>query len=218
MGTKISGFPTATTLVGASVPILQSTINKQAPIDLFQSIFNRSPGITSGDWFLPAGITSITDRTPSILAFVTAWAFHFPISTSLSTLRMHLTLLQAGAEARAGIYSNANGRPVTLLQDLGTVNLATGSLTDKDWAVSLNVTGWVWVLIWLKNVATQATVKGPNASTAMGTAQLSTALSSATGRAWLHLESAYPGSMPATAPAVIPNAAASVPLCMLRVS
>lgn len=175
------------------------------------------PGTTAGDYLMAPNVSSYTNRTPSTAANVTALPFYFAKPTAIDLLAIRLVTAQAGAEAMAGIYANnGSGRPGARLADLGTVSLAAGSGTDKTWSISLTVFGWIWVLVWFKDVATQVTVQGPN-STAVGPiAHASTAIGSGEARAYLYLASAYPASMPSTAPAVVAATTANVPCVGLR--
>jgi hypothetical protein len=132
---------------------------------------------------------------------------------------MRLVTHQTGAEAMAGVYSNANGRPASLITDLGTKDLGSASPANADWAITgLAVGGWFWALVWMKNVATQATVRRPtSASFAINTPVISSALEQNTNVGALYLVSAYPASMPASAPAVVPSATFGYPLVVLQV-
>lgn len=178
------------------------------------------PGNTSGDWVLPFGSNGVcADGAPSTSANVTAWPFYFAKPTSITTLRMRLTTAQTGAEAMAGIYDNVNGRPNALLQDLGTVDLSTGSGSDKDWSIStLSVSGWIWALVHMKNVATQATVRRPTATwNPLMLPVVSGALTQFYNLPMLYLATAYPGSMPSSAPAVVASTTLGLPSVMLAV-
>lgn len=178
------------------------------------------PGGTTDDWFLPWGATGVgADQATATAAHVVAWPFYFGTPVSLKTLRTRLVTAQTGAEAMAGIYTNANARPAALVRDLGTKSLATGSGSYIDWSITtLNLSGWFWALMWVKDVATQASFRRPTANAQpLGLPVISTALLQTNNGGYLYLESAYPGSMPATAPAVAVTTSLNVPLVMLQV-
>lgn len=175
-------------------------------------------GLTAGDYIAPLGLITTAARTPSTSATVSAWPFHFAEPTPIDRIRMYLVTQQAGAEARYGFYTNSKGRPASLILDAGTVDLSTGTGTDKDTTVAVTLYGRIWLLIWVKNVATQATIQGAGATSVFAqglgpgmASPVSTALFS-----WLTLTDTYPGSMPATAPAMAMASSGLYPLAYLR--
>lgn len=180
--------------------------------------FTAGPGYASGDYVLPASYVSGQNRTPSTNANVVAYPFFFPEPTSVDGLEIYLVTAQTGAEAMAGLYTNSSGRPATLIEDLGTADLSSGSGSTKTFSASSTVRGWVWALVWLKNVATQVTVTGVGTGVGGVISGSSNSLSAPTTRANLYLEAAYPGSMPSSAPAVAPSSTNNVPVAMLTVA
>lgn len=177
-------------------------------------------GATAGDWILPPGTATIADRTPSVNAAVSAIAFYFPRPVTIDNVRFHVTTGQTGAEIRGAIYAdNGFGRPGALIEDLGT-GACTSSAADVTLAANSIVAGVVWIATFIKNVATQATFKGPGSQMAvLNMWQESTALSAATVRPILRQTVAYPGSAPD--PCTTFSSAAttpSVPLPMIQVA
>lgn len=159
--------------------------------------FSISSGYYHGD--VPGGTYSAATPSTSAIAY---FGF-FPIvdDAVISALGVYLSTGQTGAEARLGVYSNVNGKPGTLIADFGTVDLS-GSAGMVEAVGSLNISkyqGGVWLCVWMKNVATQATVicaGGTAAYYPMTAAQIGAASNirgySAT--------AAYPANLPATAP------------------
>lgn len=171
-------------------------------------------GWKSGDERYPIGVVSSATATPSTSAAVVAWPFHSPSPLRLAYVHMGLGTAQAGAEARAGIYSDgADGRPNALIEDLGTLDLSA-TTGKRSWTATATVQGVFWVLVWLKNVATQATVVSPSASGASLLTPVHNTIIGAGGGTMrgLWLTSTYPGSMPAAAPAVDENTQANLVL------
>lgn len=172
-------------------------------------IFNPRPlaefGFTAGDYVLPEGTTvAVTSRTPSTSAQVVAWPFRTgPVGNTFDRVGIGMITAQAGAAARFGFYTNLAGRPSTLISDSGELDCSVGGGTDLLLTISTFVpAGVFWVLMWLKNVATQISAYGPGASMAPAFMGQSPITTSQTIRNYLALASAYPGSMPAAAPAV----------------
>jgi hypothetical protein len=175
------------------------------------------PGFASGDYIVPLTVGTTTDKTPAIAANVTAWPFFVPVATALDRIGVYLTTAQSGAAAMFGLYSSVGGRPSALLVDAGELDLSSGGAANALKTVNYTVpAGVFWGLVWLKNVATQVTVKGPNALVP-GFAGHPSDVFSSTPRGFLYLASAYPASMPLTAPAVSTVISSqSVPAIMLR--
>lgn len=174
------------------------------------------PGYAAGDYVVPLNLVAAQDRTPSTSAQVTAWPFFFPAATPLDRIGVYLTTAQAGAAAMFGLYSNVGGRPGSLLLDCGELSLAAGSGANALKTISYTTpVGLIWALCWVKDVATQVTVKGV-LYTAGGIVGLPSDTISGTMRGNLLLTSAYPASMPSTAPAVVPATTASTPAIIMR--
>jgi hypothetical protein len=186
-------------------------------IEAYPSVPDEPFGYISGSVVFPGGVASVSDRTPVVAASLTAWPFKFDKPTPIDYARIWLVTHQTGAEARAGLYSNVDAHPSALLADLGAQALTATSDRAVTFDANLTVKGWVWLLIWIKNVATQATIRGPgsNFATQQQFPALDVFLQYPTFRPYLYIESAYPGSMPATAPAMIPAFEEKVPLPIL---
>lgn len=184
----------------------------------YPSLPPRGFGYTPYDYFFPEGLVSLATRTPSVKANVVAWPFFISGPATLEQVRMWLVTAQTAAAARAGIYSNNNARPANLIADLGEKALATGGGAAVSWDAAAPVDGWVWVLIWLKHVATQVSVTGPGdlTNTVGGFPAMDVFLEFPSFRSNLYLEAAYPGSMPAVAPAVVPSFEQKVPMPIIR--
>lgn len=180
-----------------------------------RSFPNMFAGLASGDFVAPLGMhTTSNARTPSTSATVCAWPFYFGEPTAIDRVRVNLVTAQTGAECRVGVYSNFRGRPLSLLVDGGTIDLS-GSTGNLDATVAVTVRGRIWVLVWMKNVATQATLYGPT-SMAVGLGPNSVSPSSTAPLSFLALTDTYPGSMPATAPSMGIASALTYPLPYLR--
>ena len=175
-------------------------------------------GWTSGDYKFPIGIANTASATPSTTAHVVAWRFTAPRPTTFQTLHVYQVTAQTGGKAMAGLYSdNGSGRPGTLAEDLGTLDLsnAANDASALSWAVTATMHGNFWVLIWLKGIGTQVTVKSKGSiHPGLDMAQKVTWF---TDNAYNTLRSldAYPGSMPSTAPTMEPIGADMI-LPMLR--
>lgn len=176
------------------------------------------PGYAAGDRAYPAGTITVTDRTPGVSARVTAWPFSSSIPLTIDRIGVYLTTPQTGAACRVGAYgSNRRGRLGALLLDAGELSLASGS-GEILATVNFQFTGLIWVVVWMKNVATQATVKGISTAANQSWPQPGWATSSSAYNA-MSLASAYPANLPTTAPAVTPaNYATTDPIPVLRVA
>jgi hypothetical protein len=120
------------------------------------------PGWGAGQWRWPFGETgALGNKTPTTSAFVVFYQFFAGGSTTLATARIALVTGQTGAEAWAALYEDDEGRPSDLIEDLGAQSLA-GAAGDIDWTPTATVQGFFWLGIYVKGVATQATVRGPN--------------------------------------------------------
>jgi hypothetical protein len=170
-----------------------------------------------GDERMPLGVLTWTDVTPATAATAYAWPFFAPHPIIPAKLSIALTTGQAGAAARGGIYTNAAGRPAALVEDLGELDLSATTGKRQFTTATLPVVGVFWAIVWLKNVATQATVRGPGGVASNFVPVASTALVSSTGMTRsLILAAAYPGAMPAAAPAVAAHTGAFAPLCTVE--
>ena len=181
-----------------------------------------NPGFASAEYIIPQGIVSLTDRTPSTSAQAGAYPFYFPQAKVIDRIFHYLTTAQVGAECRVGIYANSNGRPSTLILDAGTMDLATGGAADKSLTIAQSVSGWFWIVTFLKDVATQATLKGVNTTgSSLAGSVVATTLSAAVApKPYLMANMTYPvGVLPAT-PAVVPttSSTSSMPVPMLRIT
>lgn len=165
------------------------------------------PGWPVGDERVPLGVLTWADLTPTTAAHAVAWPFFTPAPIIPAKVFIGLTTAQAGAAARAGIYTNANGRPAALVEDLGEIDLSATTGKRQFTTATLPVVGVFWAIIWLKNVVTQVTIRGPsNIAGGSNMPLVSTGLVSQTFfTRGLYLAAAYPGAMPATAPAVAPT-------------
>lgn len=164
-----------------------------------------------GDERAPPNVLTWTDVTPSTAAHVVAWPFFAPHPIVPAKVFIGLTTPQTGAAAMAGIYTNAEGRPAALVEDLGELDLSATTGKRQFTAGTIPVAGVFWVAIWLKNVATQATIRGASNVIASFLPVVSTGLISSTAPSrGLLLGAAYPASMPAAAPAVAGHGNASV--------
>lgn len=174
------------------------------------------PAYAAGDFIYPAGLGSVTDRTPSTSAHVSAWFFGSQLALRLDRVGVHLTTPQTGAACMLGLYSNNRGRPSALLLDAGEVSLASGSGLIAA-TISYSIIGPFWVLAWMKNVATQATIKGTSTQAGGGFFPQPGFGTSSAAIISLGLDAAYPASMPATAPAVVTTGTStSDPIPILR--
>lgn len=173
----------------------------------------------SGDERLPIGPTTWTDATPSTVAAVVAWPFYSGREIQLAHVNIGLTTAQTGGEAMCGIYADdGTGRPGALIADLGTLDLSA-TTGKRSWTATARVRGLFWVLIHLKNVATQVTVRSPNGMVPFFLPIASNILvSGSAGPRGLWLQTAYPASMPATAPAVAPHTQANIVLATVDVA
>lgn len=162
-------------------------------------------GFTAGDYVLPEGTAvALVSRTPSTSAQAVAWPFRTgPAGNTFDRAGIALITAQAGALMRMGAYTNLAGRPSTLIADWGQLDLSTGGGTDMLLTISTFIpAGIFWVVTWLQAVATQCSGYGSGATMAaafMGQQPITT---SQTVRSYLSVNSAYPGAMPAAAPAV----------------
>lgn len=177
-----------------------------------------SLGFTAGDFVLPLGTHTLASTAPSTSAAAGAFPFCFPEPTNIDRLKYRLITQQAGAELMTGIYTNSNGRPATLISDLGTQDLSATSGSDKEYTVALELEGYVWVVVWMKNVATQATLRCTTVSSFTNIPVPSGALTNATNGGIMGVAGAYPASMPATAPAVVPQGALAFPTPLIRIA
>lgn len=178
----------------------------------------NQPGYAAGDFLYPQGGTLVTDRTPSTSARVTAWPFATSIPVTVDRIGVFLTTPQAGAACMVGIYgSNKRGRLGELLLDAGELSLASGSNLIAA-TISFRFVGFIWGVVWMKDVATQATVKGLSAAGANISFPQPGFGSSSGSYSGLSLTSAYPASLPTTAPAVTPAgfSIAADPIVILR--
>lgn len=165
------------------------------------------PGWPVGDERVPLGVLTWADVTLGTSAHVVAWPFFAPAPIVPAKVFIGLTTAQAGAAARCGIYTNGVGRPAALVEDLGELDLSATTGKRQFTTATLPVVGVFWALVWVKNVATQVTVRGPsNVAGGSNMPLVGTGLvSQAFFTRGLYLASAYPGAMPATAPAVVPS-------------
>lgn len=176
------------------------------------------PGFKAGDHINPDGYGATADRTLSTSAIVYAHWFSSPRSVLIDRVGLFLVTSQTGAAARIGIYApDGAGRPGALLLDAGELDLSTGDGSFVAATISLRWIGGIFVLTHFKNVATQATVKGPSGTFAGLPQAAPSAANSPSGH--MQLAAAYPGSMPASAPAVVPTVTGTVtPTPYLRVA
>ena len=121
-----------------------------------RTIFAGSQGVLAANTAsgrhtpLTCGVVQSTASAASA-ALVALWQpFFIPRSTAV-TLTISCTTLQAGATARMAIFSGneATYAPVTLLEDLGTVSMA--STGNKQLTSASAHSGFVWVGIWSSN-------------------------------------------------------------------
>lgn len=162
-------------------------------------------GLTATDYLMPLGLGLSADRTPSTSARVTAMPFWVGTQQSFDRIGIYLTTAQSGAACRIGLYTNnGHGRPANLLADFGELDLSSGGGALKLLTSSFSFSGIVWALIWLKNVGTQVTLRGPSTIASVSMPSVDPGGSNSNGR-WLALTAAYPASMPSTAPAVNPT-------------
>ena len=160
------------------------------------------PGMPPGSHRLPYSVTGvIADKTPDSVAVLHGWPFFVARSTALDVVRLHLVTALSGVEAMSGIYDDREGYPGSLLEDLGTVDLSEIRVSSRDFAATTTVAGWFWVMVWMKNVATPAMIRGPNSLAAAGFMDVQSNARRFFTHGYLALASAYPESMPDPAPA-----------------
>lgn len=172
------------------------------------------PEYAAGDYLRPLGVANVTSGTPATAAAAFGWPFFAPTQMTFDRVGVGLVTAQAGAACRIGAYRKRGG---PLLADFGELDLSAGSGTDVEATISFPVTGPFWLVVWLKNVATQATFLRPGASTTNHVGQLGLT-AGPTGSPLLRLADTYPGSMPSTMPAVVPTAVLNAALPQLRVA
>lgn len=178
---------------------------------------NAEPaGFASGDYVWPRGVATVTDSTPSTSAHVVAWPFVFGRRTAIDRAGVYLATAQAGAACRVAAYDDDFGRPGSLLYDWNEIDLSSGSAVDALQTVDASLLGPAWVLVFVKNVATQATLR---CRSAVATPHGHLSLAGYTTQRPLGLATAYPASAPASAPSVAPiSFSANLVVPQLRVA
>lgn len=185
-----------------------------------RSLIPVSTGYAAGDYIYPVTLIQTASGTPSTSAVAYAYPFYLPVPTPLDRISMYLVTAQTGGAARVGLYTpDYRGRPSTLIVDGGELDLSSGGGALKEATISVTLMGLIWGVIWLKNIATQVTVRGVSTSQ-VGVPGLlpgsSTLLSAGTNvLPCLQLVAAYPASMPTTAGAFATGALTS-PVLALR--
>jgi hypothetical protein len=183
-----------------------------------ENLLDADRGLKAGDYRLPITVRpDFAEVTPSTAARVYSWPFHVATLSTIDLVRFRLVIPQAGAEMKVGIYSSVGNRPNVLLADLGTVALS-GAAGNVDIATNQQIDGAFWLSIFLKNVATQATLRGP-ASNGLSLgglpAEADVLVNGVSG--CLSVAEAYPaGGLPDLSPDLTPFIGLLVPVPVIR--
>lgn len=140
---------------GSDTADLEDSLNTLTGLDF---------GWPAGAYRSSAFVVGLSSGAPSVNALETAVPFYVPRRTTVVALALALVTLQAGAEARVGLYADNNGFPGSLLVDAGIIDLSAGSASLRETA-AISTTlppGVLWTVCQLKNVATQATLMRSN--------------------------------------------------------
>lgn len=176
-------------------------------------------GLASGNFQFPDNLAAPTTAPGATVAHAVAWPFTARRRLTYDRIGMQLTTPQAGAEARLAIYRDDFGTPKAaaggLILDAGTISLASGS-GDILATINQSMLGPFWVVIFMKDVATQATITVRSVLThrtasVQGLAALSTTIKS------YYVPLTYPGSAPDAAPSFT-SASTLLPVPQLRVA
>jgi hypothetical protein len=185
----------------------------------FARRFRGAPRVVvrAGDYLPPANVVSTTATAPSTTAAVFVLPFWHDAPVSWDRAAVYLTTAQAGAACRIGAYDWNNGNPngAALLSDFGELDLSAGSgainQATIDWTNPL--ADW-WMMIHLKDVATQAILRCYWNSWMRAMSMLSTDMNGSGSNSWRKTQ-AY-ATLPTTLYTSLAPWGGTTPLCFLR--
>lgn len=135
---------------------------------------------------------------------------------TITGVAVNVTTLQSTTAARLGIYDNTGGKPTNLLADFGEVTLDATGFREGTGANYLTNASAIWFCVWLKDASPQASLTCFTPIIGQYPMAAATISGGLQPRGW-GSATAYPTSLPATAPSLSLNTDAATPLPFFKV-